>query len=157
MRQYGLQAHRAFLIGLAALSTLSIPALGQTAAPWPFDNPATPGDVSVGLIQQDQSDCTNSTVKDDPDRLRGGEIRVTQGNDGNTTVQVSITVAPNTTYHLYLKCVRQLGDIMTGDEGTGTATFVFATASVGSTFAFDMYPEGAPSGNKFQSLTVKTR
>jgi hypothetical protein len=65
-----------------------------------------------------------------------------------------MTVSPNTTYHFYLKCVRQLGDIKTGDEGTGFATFVFPTSSVGSTYAFDMYPEGAPSGNKFQSVTV---
>jgi hypothetical protein len=65
-----------------------------------------------------------------------------------------MTVTPNTTYHFFLKCVRLLGDITTDPEGIGLATFTFQTSDVGSTFAFDMYPEGAPSGNKFQSMTV---
>lgn len=154
MRQHSLPAFRAILVGLAAFSALSISASAQTALS-PFANPERPGGIAVGLIQQDQSDCTNSTVKDDPNRTRGGEIWVTRGSDGTTSVQVAMTVTPNTTYHFYLKCVRQLGDIQTGDEGVGMATFTFQTNSVGSTFAFDMYPEGAPSGNKFQSLTVK--
>jgi hypothetical protein len=55
---------------------------------------------------------------------------------------------------VFLKCVRQLGDIKTQDEGTGSATFEFPTSSVGNVFAFDMYPEGAPAGNKFQSVQV---
>jgi len=38
----------------------------------------------------------------------------------------------------FLKCVRQLGDIKTGDEGTAFATFTFPTDSVGSTYGFDM-------------------
>ena len=65
-----------------------------------------------------------------------------------------MSVAPSTTYHLYLKCVRALGDIKTDEEGYGSATFAFQTASVGHVYAFDMYPDGAPSGNKYQSLTV---
>ena len=39
------------------------------------DQPVRPVDsqsVQVALIQQDSSDCTNSTVKDDPDRTKGG-------------------------------------------------------------------------------------
>jgi len=109
---------------------------------------------SVSLIQQDGSDCTNTTVKDDPNRTRGGEIWVTRQSDGTTSVQVGMTATPNTTYHFFLKCVRLLGDIRTGDEGSALANFSFQTSSVGSTFGFDMYPEGAPPGNKFQSLTV---
>jgi hypothetical protein len=85
----------------------------------------------------------------------GGTLLLSRGNDGNTTVKVAITVSPDTTYHFFLKCVRQLGDIATGDEGTGAASFTFSTDSVGSTYGFDMYPEGAPPGNKFQSATVK--
>lgn len=106
------------------------------------------------LVKQDQSDCTNTTVPttDSPNVL--GNLWLTRGDDGNTTVKVAMTVTPNTTYHFFLKCVRQLGDIQTGDEGAGFATFTFPTASVGSTYAFDMYPEGAPPGNKFQSVTV---
>jgi hypothetical protein len=155
MRQHGIPAYRGILVSIAALAALSISASAQTTNLSPWANPGTAGGVSVGLIQQDQSDCTNTTVKDDPNRTRGGEIWVTRGSDGNTTVNVAMTVTPNTTYNFYLKCVRQLGTIQTGDEGIGMATFIFATSSVGSTFAFDMYPDGAPSGNKFQSVTVK--
>jgi hypothetical protein len=105
-------------------------------------------------VRLDQSDCTNSNVpnKDSPDV--DGLVTVTRGNDGNTTVKIAMTASSNTTYHFYLKCVRQLGDITTGDEGVGTADFTFPTNSTGATYAFDMYPEGAPAGNKFQSATV---
>ena len=50
--------------------------------------------------------------------------------------------------------MRLLGDIKTDDEGIGEAIFTFQTNSVGGVFAFDMYPEGAPAGNKFQSMQV---
>jgi hypothetical protein len=50
--------------------------------------------------------------------------------------------------------VRQLGDIKTDDEGIGEAVFTFQTNSTGAVFAFDMYPEGAPAGNKYQSAQV---
>ena len=109
--------------------------------------------IVVPLVRQDQSDCTNSNVRSgDNDR---GVIFVTRLPDGTTAAKVSMTVSRNTTYHLFLKCVRQLGDIKTDDEGIGGGVFTFPTNSVGSTFAFDMYPEGAPPGNKFQSVTVK--
>jgi hypothetical protein len=108
----------------------------------------------VYLVKQDQSDCTNTTVpkSDSPNTL--GILEILRGNDGNTTVKVAMTVSPNTTYHFFLKCVRQLGDITTGDEGVGTAVFTFPTNATGPVYAFDMYPEGAPAGNKFQSVTV---
>jgi hypothetical protein len=51
--------------------------------------------------------------------------------------------------------VRILGDIQTFDEGEGQATFTFNTNEVGNVYAFDMYPEGAPPGNKYQSVQVK--
>lgn len=141
--QYGRPAVCTALIGVALYVA------GNVAAP------AQSGQTkNVSLIQQDQSDCTNTTVKDDPIRTRGGEISVTRNTNGSTTVKVAMTVTPDTTYHFYLKCVRQLGDIKTDDEGTAEATFSFQTAETGSTFAFDMYPEGAPPGNKFQALTV---
>jgi hypothetical protein len=143
MSQYGRPACCAALIGL------TVYVAGNVAAP------AQSGTTrNVSLIQQDQSDCTNTTVKDDPIRTRGGEISVTRNSNGSTTVKVAMTVTPDSTYHFFLKCVRQLGDIKTDDEGTGEATFSFQTSEAGATFAFDMYPEGAPSGNKFQSLTV---
>lgn len=106
------------------------------------------------LVRQDQSDCSNSNVPAGDSPNVSGNLWLSRGNDGNTTVKIAMTVSPNTTYHFYLKCVRQLGDIKTGEEGAGFATFSFPTNSVGATFAFDMYPEGAPAGNKFQSVTV---
>jgi hypothetical protein len=129
------------LLGVLALCGVSTSAVGQSSE-------------KISLIQQDSSDCTNTTVKDDPYRTRGGEIVVTRNTDGTTSVGVGMTVTANTTYHFYLKCVRQLGDITTDDGGIGEASFSFPTSSVGNVYAFDMYPEGAPSGDKFQSLTV---
>jgi hypothetical protein len=140
---------------LAAVVATGITIGTEACAQEPWQKaPLAPNQVSVSLIQQDSSDCTNTTVKDDPNRTRGGEIWVTHGDGGTTNVRVAMTVTPNTTYHFFLKCVRLLGDIRTDDEGIGMATFSFQTSSTSSTFAFDMYPEGAPAGNKFQSLTV---
>jgi hypothetical protein len=50
--------------------------------------------------------------------------------------------------------VRPLADITTGDEGVAIASFAFSTNLVGAVYGFDMYPEGAPAGNKFQSAQV---
>jgi hypothetical protein len=150
MRQHLARTLCAALVGAAALIGIAARAQVPLGKAPPASN-----EVSVSLIQQDFSDCSNSSVKDDPNRTRGGEIWVTRGSNGITSVRVAMTVSPNTTYHFFLKCVRQLGDIRTDDEGTGMASFDFQTSAVGSTYAFDMYPEGAPAGNKFQSLTVK--
>jgi hypothetical protein len=107
------------------------------------------------MIRQDFSDCTNSNVNaSDPSRI-GGSAWLVRQPDGNTTVKVAITASPNTVYHFFLKCVKQLGDITTQDEGEGNGAFQFPTSSVGAVFAFDLYPEGAPAGNKFQSVQVK--
>lgn len=116
--------------------------------------PSGPNERQANLVRQDQSDCSNSNVPINSPNV-SGNLWLVRGNDGTTTVKVAMTVSPNTTYHFYLKCVRQLGDIKTGDEGTGFATFTFPTDTVGPVYAFDMYPEGAPPGNKFQSVTVK--
>lgn len=155
-------AASAILLGMSAMFAFGVTANAQSAAPPSAALPSAAAppalgsnEVSVSLIQQESSDCTNTTVQDDPNRTRGGQIWVTRNSNGTTRVQVGMTVTPKTTYHLFLKCVRQLGDIKTDDEGIGLATFEFATSSVGPTFAFDMYPDGATSGNKFQSLTVK--
>jgi hypothetical protein len=111
--------------------------------------------VEAFLIRQDSSDCTNSDVNaNDPSRI-GGTAWVVRDPDGTTRVKVAITATPDTVYHFFLKCVKALGDIKTEDEGEGTASFEFPTGSVGPVFAFDMYPEGAPAGNKYQSIQVK--
>lgn len=113
--------------------------------------------TQVYLVRQDQSDCTNGNVLNADSPLAGGNIWVSRDSSGNTNVKIAMTVSPNTTYHFYLKCVRQLGDIHTGEEGTGFARFSFPTSAVGNVFAFDMYPEGAPAGNKYQSAQVSFR
>jgi hypothetical protein len=111
--------------------------------------------VAIPLVLQDFSDCTNSNVTDPNGLLTRGTVWAVRNNDGTTSLKIGMTVQPKTTYHFFLKCVRILGDITTGDEGTGTAMFTFPTNSVGNVFAFDVYPEGAPAGNKLQSMTVR--
>jgi hypothetical protein len=140
--------------GAAILSAMALCAIGGAAI---AQNAPPPGKtLEVGLIAQDFSDCTNTTVKDDPNRIRGGLIKVSRQGDA-TQVAVAMTANPNTTYHFFLKCVRLLGEIKTDGEGVGTAQFAFSNASAGPVFAFDSYPEGAPAGNKFQSVTVDMR
>lgn len=134
-----------------ALGFAATPALPQLRPKTPPVNPT----AEVDLVRQDQSDCTNTNVNANNPALIGGSVVLNHNSNGNTDVKVAITASPNTTYHFYLKCVRQLGDVVTQDEGEGSATFSFATNSVGNVFAFDMYPEGAPPGNKFQSVQVK--
>jgi hypothetical protein len=111
--------------------------------------------VEVYMIRQNSSDCTNSNVNANNPLLIGGAAWVVRQADGNTTVKVAITASPNTSYNFYLKCVKQLGTIVTQDEGEGIGLFEFATSSVGSVYGFDMYPNGAPPGNVFQSIQVK--
>ena len=74
--------------------------------------------------------------------------------DGATIVKVYVTAEPNTKYNLYLKCVRGLGTITTHDEGEGEGLFYFDAKETGNVITFDMYPDGAPAGNKFQSVQV---
>lgn len=123
-----------------------------------FYQPAAAQDPTVrevSLVRQDFSDCSNSNVTDKDPALLGGTAVVVRGNDGTTHVKVGITAKPRTTYHFFLKCVRLLGDIQTGDEGVGIQAFEFPTNSRGDVYAFDMYPEGAPAGDKYQSVQVK--
>ena len=141
------------IVPAAAFFGATSAALAQPSVP----SPRMPGDgpeVQVELVRQDFSDCANSNVKSVPE-TSGGTAWVARNNDGTTTVKVAITAAPNTTYHFFLKCVRILGDIRTADEGEGGGLFTFPSNLVGNAFAFDMYPEGAPAGNKFQSVQVK--
>ena len=144
------------LFGIAAVLGASVVAFATAAqniqtAPQASGGPS----AEVYMVRQDQAECTNDNVNaNDPTRI-GGTVWITRQSDGNTAVKVAITGSPNTVYHFYLKCIRQLGDIKTQDEGEGLATFEFPTSVTGQAYAFDMYPEGAPAGNKFQSVQVK--
>jgi hypothetical protein len=144
---------RAALIAIFLLAGTGGTALGEMAASG--DVKPDPNLREVMLVRQDQSDCSNSNVSGNDPSLERGIALVNRGSDGITRVKIAMTVSPNTTYHFFLKCVRILGDIKTGDEGEGFGSFEFPTNSVGNVYAFDMYPEGAPAGNKFQSVQVK--
>ncbi|MES1241013.1 MAG: hypothetical protein ABUT39_05280 [Acidobacteriota bacterium] len=107
------------------------------------------------LVRQDFSDCGNNNVSVSGDYSRvGGAVTIVQTSTGATTVIVKITNGtPNTGYHFFWKCMFWLGQVQTDASGTGAASFTLQTA-VGQTFTFDMYPDGAPLGNKFQSVRI---
>jgi hypothetical protein len=111
----------------------------------------------VSLVRQDFSDCSNTDVTKNGESPGDGTASVQRRPNGNTLVFVQISAEPNTSYHFFLKCVRLLGDLTTGADGSATATFTFRTDEAGAIFAFEAYPEGAPLGNKFQSVQVNFR
>jgi hypothetical protein len=116
-----------------------------------------PNQRQVYLIRKDQADCTNSDVPNVDSPLVVGNLWVTRLHDGNTSVKVAVTAKPNTKYQFFLKCVRPLGEIATDDEGVANVAFAFPTNLVGTAYGFDMYPQGAPPGQKFQSAQVSFR
>jgi hypothetical protein len=79
---------------------------------------------------------------------------VTRLFDGNTGVKIAVTLRPNTTYRLSLKCVRPLADVKTDDEGIANVALAFPTDMVDPVYSFEMSAEGAPPGNKYQSAQV---
>jgi len=142
-----------FLAAVFIAFSLTNAAVAQYGPPPP--PPPDPNLREVSLVRQDQSDCQNGNVTDRDPSLVAGTAWVVRGSDGRTQVKVAISAKPNTTYHFFLKCVRILGDIKTWDEGEGQGEFTFSNSEAGNVFAFDMYPEGAPPGNKYQSVQVK--
>ena len=130
------------LIGSVCLALAWVPTAAQAA-----------DQVNVFLIRQDFSNCTNDDVSSNNPEV-GGEVKVIRESNGTTTVAALINSEPKTTYQFFLKCVRQIGSITTDDEGIGTGTFSFPTSDAGNAYAFDVYPNGAPAGNKFQSVKV---
>lgn len=155
-----MQAQQRAAALLVSSFVASIPAFAQVAAPAQSDQPAAAAQApaeDVFLVRQDSADCTNADVTAKDPSLIGGTVAVVRNPDGNTSVKVAITGQPNTTYRFYLKCTGPLGDITTEDEGQGVATFSFPTNSMGAVYAFEMYPEGAPAGSKYQSVKVEFR
>jgi hypothetical protein len=105
-------------------------------------------------VRTDEADCTGKDVPNVDSPLVAGNIWVTRLVDGNTSVKVAVTAKPSTTYRFALKCVRQLTDITTDDEGVAVVSFAFPTDLVGAVFAFEMSQEGASAEQKFQSARV---
>jgi hypothetical protein len=136
---------------VAGLATISISASLLSAFAWAQSAPAH---LQVLLVRQDESDCQNGNVPTGDSNV-SGTVSLIRAFGSTTTVKVAITATPRTTYHFFLKCVRQLGDITTDDEGIGEGSFSFTTREVGTAYGFDMYPEGAPLGDKFQSQTAR--
>ena len=152
-RMQGWMRQEALWVVVIAAIASNLSALAQI----PVARPSDPNQRQVYLVRQDQSDCTNSNVPNVDSPLVGGNIWVTRLHDGNTSVKVAMTAKPKTTYHFFLKCVRQLTDITTDDEGVANVSLVFPTNLVGAVYGFDMYPEGAPAGNKYQSAQISFR
>jgi hypothetical protein len=143
-------ARGAVWIVLAAVAAGSV-----TAVALPPRSPPDPNQRQVYLVLKDTSNCVNSDVPNVDSPLVGGNVWVTRNlSAGTTNVKVAMTAKPRTTYHFFLKCVRLLSDITTDDDGVAIVTFDFPTNIVGNVYAFDMYPEGAPPGNKYQSAQV---
>jgi hypothetical protein len=132
----------------AILTTILLTATASQLAPEFAARAQSANERDVYLVRLDQSDCTNSNVPNENSPAVGGLVMVSRGNDGNTMVKIAMTASPDTAYHFYLKCIRQLGDVKTDDEGVGSAVFTFPTNTTGATYAFDMYPEGAPAGKQ---------
>ncbi|BAZ08250.1 hypothetical protein NIES4071_00550 [Calothrix sp. NIES-4071] len=115
--------------------------------------------IKVSLIRQDSSDCVNSDVtkKSGSHHNVGGFIHLNKNpHDGELQMKVSLTNGtPNTKYNVFLKCKQQIGYVYTNKKGVVSAYLSAPLSIVPPVFAFDMYPDGAPSGNKFQSVQVK--
>lgn len=126
----------------------------MTAHPKAFKQNAN---VKVGtgsLVRQDFSDCDNGNVDDNNPDLVGGSVVVAVQNS-LAAVTVTLTSAKaGTTYHFFWKCHEALGDIATDGNGKAKKTFNLPGSVTGTSFSFDMYPEGAPSGNKYQSVRI---
>jgi hypothetical protein len=147
-RLRGLLASGTVWIGLAAVAATSV-AVAQIPAP-----PKDPNQLQVYLVRKAASDCTNSDVPNVDSPLVGGNVWVARTTNGTTNVKVAMTGTPSTTYHFFLKCVRLLQDITTDSEGVANVTLSFPTNAAGNVYAFDVYPQGAPPGNVFQSAQV---
>jgi hypothetical protein len=150
MRMRGLMVRGAIWVGVTAVVAASVAALAQISVEGPQDE----NQRQVVLVRKDVSECSGSDVPNVDTPLVGGNVVVTRLRDGTTSAEVAITAKPNTTYQFFLKCVRRLGDITTDDEGVAIVSFAYPTNSVGNTYAFEMHPEGAPPGNRYQSAQV---
>ena len=135
---------------LAAMLAGDLSAVAQVVR----ERPSQLNQRQVYLVRKDEADCTGSDVPNVISPLVGGTIWITRLQDGKTSVRVAMTARPSTTYRFFLKCVRQLAEITTDDEGVANVSFDFPTDLIGAVYAFDMYPENAPVGSKYQSAQV---
>jgi hypothetical protein len=112
--------------------------------------------LTVALVRQDSESCSNDNVSDAGQAPVGGSVTVFQSTENSMTAGVKLAgVLPNTTYHVFLKCGRQLGALRTDAEGNGGRTFNYLTDSLSPAYAFEVTPDGGGPGSKMQSLSLK--
>jgi hypothetical protein len=112
--------------------------------------------VTVPLIRQDEGSCSNENVVDNGSVPVGGSVTVSRASDESSTAGIRLAgLTPNTSYRIFLKCVRQLGTLRTDASGNAGRTVDFPTDSAGAVYAFEISPEGAAPGAKLQSLSFR--
>ncbi len=73
---------------------------------------ATKTATTVALVRQDEGSCTNDNVADTDLAVRAGSATVSRETSATSTAAIRLAgTTPNTSYHVYLKCFRQLGMI----------------------------------------------
>jgi len=137
-------------LGAAMLVATTI----ATTAQYIVQRPTDPNQREVVLVRQDTSDCSGRDVPNVESPSVSGTIWATRLFDGNTGVKVALTAKPNTTYHVSLKCVRSIGDVKTDDEGIGNLSLVFPTNLAGAEYSFELAPDNAPAGSRYQSSQI---
>ncbi|HMF05400.1 MAG TPA: hypothetical protein VKE72_00055 [Methylocella sp.] len=112
--------------------------------------------VTVALVRQDSESCSNDNVSDAGEAEVKGSVTIIPATSTSTTAGVKLAgLSPNTSYRVFLKCVRQLGAIRTDAGGNGGRTFNYLTDTASPSYGFEIVPDGAEAGGKLQSLTLK--
>ena len=112
--------------------------------------------VTVALVAGDDGTCSNDNVADNGPAPAGGSVTVSRATEESSTAGIRLSgAAPNTSYRVFLKCVRQLGTLRTDASGNAGRTVDFPTAAAGEVYAFEVSPEGAAAGGKLQSLSFR--
>ncbi len=130
-----------------------------------FDGNACPGTLpatavrgtTAYLVTKDSLSCTNDDVAANPSNVIGAvTVFLIQSGPAKGKAKVVARIngaATNTTYHFFQKCIRSLSDITTDGSGDGAGIFNLPAVS-GAFLAFEMFPEGSPAGNKYQSVRM---
>ena len=137
-------------LGGAMLVGTSLATMAQYIPTRPVD----PNQRQVVLVHRDTSECSGNDVPNTDSASVRGTIWATRLFDGNTGVKVAITARPNTVYHVMLKCVRPIGDIKTDEEGVGNLSLAFPTNLAGPEYSFELAPDNAAAGSRYQSAQI---
>jgi len=112
--------------------------------------------VTVALVRQDEGSCANENVVDNGSAIVAGSVTIAHATEESSTAGIRLVgLAPNTSYRILLKCVRQLGTVRTDADGNAGRTVDFRNSIAGDVYAFEIAPEGDQPGIKLQSLSFK--